>query len=176
MPLDRAPRPITQDPSRGTFPACVLPLAADPASAAGWVAAAFREHRWKARGSEAARREGADLWEIGGPVRAFLLDDHHDVVLRRVLPRAAAWMAHGQAVSQVVPAADGRPVTTVTLSLVHGMFDCRESLAAVARSVCATAARAGALAPDAAPTWSSAYDLPPGSPGDPRSRKRLFRG
>ena len=177
MPPERPPRPITQDPSRGSFPACVVTLAADPTSAAGWVGAALREQRWKPRPSVAARSEGAELWEIGGPVRAFFLDDHFDVVVRSVVPRAAAWLAHGQAVSQVVTSGHpGAPTSTVTLSLVHGILDCRETFALVVRTLRGHAVRAGALHPDAVPTWSAAHDLPAGSPSDPRSRRRLFRG
>ncbi|MCB7135879.1 hypothetical protein [Cellulosimicrobium marinum] len=179
VPRDRAPLPISLDPPRGAFPACVLTVAADPRTVSAWVAAAFDEHRWKTRTTAAARHEGAELWEIGGPVRSFFLADQFDVVVRAVAPRAAAWLVHGQAVSHVAagsPGTSGTAGTTLTLSLVHGLLECRESLAHVARAVHDRAVREGAVHPHAVPTWTAAHDLPPGSPGDPRARRRLFRG
>ena len=83
--------------------------------------------------------------------------------------------SHGRAVATIQP--DGAAHrTVVTLSLVEGQLSCRESFGAVARHLHEAAVRARALPPDDVPVWTSAYDLPAGSPGDPRSRKRLFRG
>ncbi|MET3976536.1 hypothetical protein ABIE39_002844 [Cellulosimicrobium sp. 4261] len=169
----RPPVRITSDPPRGTFSACTLVLATDPGTAAEWVAAAFGALRWKRRASDVAHREGASLWEVGGAARAFFLDDLD--VLRLVTPRAAAFFSHGRAVATVQPDAAAHR-TVVTLSLVEGQLSCRESFGAVARHLHEAAVRAGALPPDDVPVWTSAYDLPAGTPGDPRSRKRLFRG
>ncbi|MHA7618317.1 hypothetical protein ACX12M_07345 [Cellulosimicrobium cellulans] len=94
---------------------------------------------------------------------------------RLVTPRAAAFFSHGRGVATVQP--DGAAHrTVVTLSLVEGQLSCRESFGAVARHLDEAAVRAGALPPDDVPVWTSAYDMPAGSPGHPRSRKRLFRG
>ncbi|QJW35300.1 hypothetical protein [Cellulosimicrobium protaetiae] len=171
--MARPPVPITLDPPRGTFSACTLVPATDPETAARWVAAAFDALRWKRRASDVAHREGASLWEVGSAVRAFFLDDLD--VLRLVTPRAAAFFSHGRAVATVQPDSAARR-TVVTLSLVEGQLSCRESFGAVARNLHEAAVRARALPPDDVPVWTSAYDLPAGSPGDPRSRKRLFRG
>lgn len=169
----RPPVRITSDPPRGTFSACTLVLGTDPETAARWVAAAFGALRWKRRASDVAHREGASLWEVGGAARAFFLDDLD--VLRLVTPRAAAFFSHGRAVATVQPDAAAHR-TVVMLSLVEGQLSCRESFGAVARHLHEAAVRAGALPPHDVPVWTSAYDLPAGSPGHPRSRKRLFRG
>jgi len=170
----RRPVPITSDPPRGAVPACTLVLAADPETTAAWVAAAFAALRWKRRASDVARREGAALWEVGGAARAFLLDDLD--VLRWVTPRATAWFSHGRAIATVQPDGTAPGRTVVVLSLVDGWLSCRESFGAVARRLREHAVRGGALDPGDVPVWTSAHDLPPGSPGDPRSRTRLFRG
>jgi hypothetical protein len=152
-------------------------LRADPPTTAGWVAESFRALRWKQRPSDAAQREGAALWVVGGPVREFFLDDLD--VVRWITPRAAAYLAHGQAVTTIasVPGDDTRaaPRTAVTLSLVHGLFSCRESLGAVARGLRARAVHARALHPDDVPTWVDASEIEPGSPAHPASGRRLFR-
>jgi hypothetical protein len=171
--VPRRPVPITSDPPRGTFSACTVVLATDLETAARWVADAFGALRWKRRASDTAHREGASLWEVGGAARAFLLDDLD--VLRLVTPRAAAFFSHGRAVATIQPDGPAHR-TVVTLSLVEGQLSCRESFGAVARHLHETAVGARALPPGDVPVWTSAYDLPVGSPGDPRSRKRLFRG
>ncbi|MFF8346046.1 hypothetical protein ACF049_06820 [Cellulosimicrobium funkei] len=115
--MARPPVRITSDPPRGTFSACTLVLATDPGTAAERVAAAFGALRWRRRASDAAHREGASLWEVGGAARGFFLDDLD--VLRLVTPRAAAFFSHGRAVATVQP--DGAAHrTVVTLSLVEG--------------------------------------------------------
>ncbi len=178
MARSRPPVPVTQDPPRGAFPTCTFVLSVDPSTAAGWVAESFRALRWKQRPSEAAQRAGAALWVVGGPVREFFLDDLD--VVRWITPRAAAYLAHGQAVSTITAGpSDGAPAvarTTVTLALSHGMFSCRESLGAVARGLRARAVHARALPPDDVPTWADASEIDPGSPAHPSSARRLFRG
>ncbi|MGM7421970.1 hypothetical protein [Cellulosimicrobium sp. CpK407] len=174
--MARPPVPITLDPPRGQIPTVSVALDTDPATAAGWVAEAFGSQRWKRRASDAAHQAGAALWEIGGAGRAFFLDDLD--VLRWVTPRVTALVAHGRAVATVGPLDRGAgrpPATTVALSLVDGVFSCRESLAAVARGVCDRAVRAGALRPDDMPVWANAVEIPAGSPLHPATGRKLFR-